>query len=123
MKELMNKRNLAIIKLTIFSILAAIGFLLFMFGCGDIDMFLEQNGEFLQEYNKYYDGPAYMAYGDLCLPMFMGVAFLILGAVGLFCSAKEFMAVSKEFNNAMETKIDETIQTKETETATEETIA
>lgn len=123
MKELNKKVNIAIIKLTIFSIVAVMGFLLFMFGCGDIDMFLEQNGEYLQNYNKYYNGPAYMAYGSLCLPMFMGVSFLILGVVGLVYSAKEYMAVSKEFRNAMEAKAEETDQAKIDQTTTEETVA
>ena len=99
MKELNKKLNQATIKLVAISLLIAIGFLLFLFGIGDIDVFVKSNEDLAELYNRYY-GVAYLGYGSLLLPFFAGLLMMVFGTNKMILTIKERAEIVKEIEAA-----------------------
>ena len=103
MKELNKKLNQVTIKLVAIALLLAIGFLLFLFGIGDIDVFVKSNENLSSIYYRYY-GVAYLGYGSLLLPFFIGLLMMVLGTNKMILTIKERAEIVKEIEAATPVK-------------------
>ena len=112
MKELNKKLNQVTIKLVAIALLLAIGFLLFLFGIGDIDVFVKSNEDLSSLYYRYY-GVAYLGYGSLLLPFFIGLLMMVLGTNKMILTIKERNELVKEIEAATPAKEDKEEPAKE----------
>ena len=96
MRELNKKFNVANCKIAMLTILLAIGLLLIVFGIGDISYFVSTTAELIKDMEELNPEFTYLAYGDLCFPLFCGFVLTLFCIINLVNAVKERAEVVDE---------------------------